>query len=125
MWLLKTEPSTYAFADLEREGRTVWDGVNNPAALAHLRAMQAGDQLVVYHTGAEKAAVGLARVVKGDPGRIPRVAIEVLRRLPRPVTLAEIKASSLFASSALVRQGRLSVVPLDAAQFDALERGEL
>jgi len=127
MWLLKTEPSTYSFADLERDGRAVWDGVTNPAALRNLRAMQAGDRALVYHTGDEKAAVGIARVTKPaypDPkSRNPRLVVidlEPLARLPRPVTLAEMKALPEFAGSPLVKQGRLSVVPLTAAQWRAL-----
>jgi predicted RNA-binding protein with PUA-like domain len=131
MWLLKTEPGAYSYADLEREGRAVWDGVKNPVALRNLRAMEVGDEVFVYHTGDEKAAVGTARVVraayadpkKGDP-RLVVVDIEPTGRLPRPVTLAEIKAMAAFAGSPLVRQGRLSVVPITSAQGRAvLERG--
>ena len=131
MWLLKTEPSAYSYDDLEREGRAVWDGVTNPVALKNLRAMKAGDEALVYHTGGEKAAVGIARVVRaayadpkaGDPKRVV-VDIEPLVRLRTPVTLAEMKAMAVFGASPLVRQGRLSVVPLTAAQWKAvLERG--
>ncbi len=128
MWLLKTEPTTYAYADLEREGRAVWDGVANPVALRNLKAMKAGDQVVVYHTGDEKAAVGIAEVTKaaypdpkaGDP-KLVVVDLKPVKRLARPVTLAEIKKSAVFADSPLVTQGRLSVVPLTAAQWKALE----
>ena len=127
-WLVKTEPSTYSFSDLERAGEAVWDGVKNPAALKNLGAMRVGDLVVVYHTGDEKAAVGLAEVVREaypDPkGKNPRllvVGLEAGKRLSRPVTLAEIKALPVFASSPLVRQGRLSVVPLTAPQWKALE----
>ncbi len=130
MWLVKTEPQAYSYADLEREGRAVWDGVTNPAALKNLRAMQAGELVVVYHTGDEKAAVGLARVARaaypdpraGQP-RLVVVDLEPVRRLPVPVSLADIKASPLFADSPLVRQGRLSVVPLSAEQGRALQQG--
>jgi predicted RNA-binding protein with PUA-like domain len=129
MWLLKTEPSVYGYAELERAGRAVWDGVTNPVALRNLGAMRPGDRVLVYHTGGEKAAVGLARVTREaypDPkARDPRrlvVEIEPAGRLDRPVTLAEIKALPEFADSPLVRQGRLSVVPLTAAQWRALER---
>jgi predicted RNA-binding protein with PUA-like domain len=131
VWLLKTEPSTYSYSDLEREGRAVWDGVTNPVALKNLRAMKAGDEALIYHTGDEKAAVGRARVVsaayadpkKADP-RLVVVDLEPLGRLPAPVTLAEMKATAAFAGSPLVRQGRLSVVPLTAAQWKAVvERG--
>ncbi len=126
MWLLKTEPSVYSYDDLEREGRTRWDGVRNPAALRNLRAMKVGDRLFVYHTGDEKAVVGLAEVVKAaypDPKdrRWVVVDVEPRGRLKRAVTLAEIKALGEFADSPLVRQGRLSVVPLRAAQWQAIE----
>jgi predicted RNA-binding protein with PUA-like domain len=127
MWLLKTEPSDYSYDDLEREGRTVWDGVSNPAALRNLGAMRAGERVVIYHTGDEKAGVGLAEVVRAaypDPrwpaGKRLVVDLKAVERLPRPVTLAEIKASPVFKDSPLVRQGRLSVVPLTAAQWKAL-----
>jgi predicted RNA-binding protein with PUA-like domain len=130
MWLLKTEPGTYSYDDLEREGRTVWDGVTNPVALKNLRAMKAGDTAFVYHTGGERAVVGRARVVKDaypDPraaaGRLVVVDLEAAGRLPRPVTLEEIKTLPVFADSPLVRQGRLSVVPLTAAQARAIESG--
>jgi predicted RNA-binding protein with PUA-like domain len=131
VWLLKTEPSAYSYDDLEREGRAVWDGVTNPVALKNLRAMKAGDEAFVYHTGGEKAVVGRARVAraayadpkKGD-ARLVVVDLEPLGRLKVPVTLAEIKAMAAFAQSPLVRQGRLSVVPLTPAQWKSvLERG--
>jgi predicted RNA-binding protein with PUA-like domain len=130
MWLLKTEPSSYSYSDLEKEGKTVWDGVKNPAALRNLREMKAGDRAVVYHTGDEKAAVGIAEVTKEfyrDPkGRYPALVVVDLKavaRLPRPVPLAEMKASPLFKESPIVRQGRLSVVPLTAAQWKFIEGG--
>jgi predicted RNA-binding protein with PUA-like domain len=129
MWLLKTEPSEFGYDDLERQGRAVWDGVRNPVALRNLAAMKAGERAIVYHTGGEKAAVGIATVLREaypDPGtRNPKLVVvdlAPLGRLPRPVTLAEIKGMPVFADSPLVRQGRLSVVRLDAAQWDALER---
>lgn len=121
-YLLKTEPSVYSFADLQRDGKTVWDGVTNPVAVKHLRAMQPGDELVVYHTGDEKSAVGTATVVSvntKDP-RTPLVTIQAAKPLPRPIALAEIKALTTFKDSPLVRQGRLSVVPLTDAQWKAL-----
>ena len=128
MWLLKTEPSAYAYDDLERDGRAVWDGVTNPVALRNLRNMKEGDRALVYHTGDEKAAVGLAVVARAaypDPkAKDPRLVVVDLTpagRLKRPVTLAEIKAMPVFADSPLVRQGRLSVVPLTAAQWRAIE----
>jgi len=128
MWLLKTEPGTYSYDDLEREGHTRWDGVTNPVALRNLKAMKPGDRVVVYHTGDEKSAVGLAEVTReayADPrnARLPVVDIAARGRLARPVTLAEIKAMPLFADSPLVRQGRLSVVPLTAEQLRALTGG--
>jgi predicted RNA-binding protein with PUA-like domain len=121
-YLLKTEPSTYSFADLEREKTTVWDGVSNPVALKNLRAMKTGDRLVIYHTGDEKSAVGTATVVSADSSDAgnPQVKIKVGKRINKPVSLAEAKASKVFADSPLVRQGRLSVVPLNAAQFKFL-----
>jgi predicted RNA-binding protein with PUA-like domain len=121
-YLLKTEPSVYSFADLQRDKITTWDGVSNPVALKHLRAMKAGDQLVIYHTGDDKSAVGTASVVSveaSDP-KNPQVKIKVAKGLAKPVTLAEVKANKLFADSPLVRQGRLSVVPLAAAQYKFL-----
>jgi predicted RNA-binding protein with PUA-like domain len=132
MWLLKTEPGEYSYDDLEREKRGRWDGVTNPVALRNLRAMKAGDRVLVYHTGDEKAAVGLAEVVgeaypdpKAKAERLVVVDVEPRGRLARPVTLAEMKAMAEFAESPLVRQGRLSVVPLTAPQWKAvLARGQ-
>jgi predicted RNA-binding protein with PUA-like domain len=121
-YLLKTEPSVYSFTDLQRDKITTWDGVSNPVALKHLRAMKAGDQLVIYHTGDDKSAVGTASVVSveaADP-KNPQVKIKVGKELAKPVTLAVVKANKLFADSPLVRQGRLSVVPLAAAQYKFL-----
>jgi len=121
-YLLKTEPSTYSFADLQREKTTVWDGVSNPVALKNLRAMKPGERLVVYHTGDEKSAVGTATVVSVDASDLknPQVKIKVGKANAKPVTLAAAKANQLFAESPLVRQGRLSVVPLNEAQFKFL-----
>jgi predicted RNA-binding protein with PUA-like domain len=123
-WLLKTEPSTYSWGDLERERTAVWDGVKNPVALRNLAAMQPGDDALIYHTGDEKAVVGLARVTKAaypDPkAKDPKllvVELMAVRRLTGQVTLAEIKADPAFTESPLVRQGRLSVVPLNEEQF--------
>ena len=126
-WLLKTEPENYSYADLERDGATVWDGVSNNAALIHLRAMRPGDLALIYHTGDERQAVGLAEVTsapypdpkQSDP-KLVVVDIRPLRRLPQPVTLAAIKADPAFADFALVRQGRLSVVPATAEQWSRL-----
>ena len=121
-YLLKTEPSTYSFADLQREKATVWDGVSNPVALKNLRAMKPGERLVIYHTGDEKSAVGTATVVSVDASdaKNPQVKIKVGKANAKPVTLATAKTNQLFAESPLVRQGRLSVVPLNEAQFKFL-----
>jgi len=121
-YLLKTEPTAYSFADLQRAKKTVWDGVANPVAVKHLRGMQPGDQLIIYETGDQKSAVGTAKVLAVDPSdtRNPRVEIEAGKALTKPVPLSTIKANKLFADSPLVHQGRLSVVPLTPAQFRAL-----
>jgi predicted RNA-binding protein with PUA-like domain len=121
-YLLKTEPSEYSFADLQRDGTTQWDGVSNPVALRNLREMQPGDRLVIYETGEHKSAVGTATVVSVDASnpKSPVVEIEAGKPLAKPVSLAQIKANSLFADSPLVRQGRLSVVPLNKAQYKAI-----
>jgi|SRR4029079_18345232 predicted RNA-binding protein with PUA-like domain len=125
MWLLKTEPGTYSYEDLERDGETRWDGVANPAAVRNIRAMKVGDRLIVYHTGDVKAAVGLAEVVKApypDPKKPGLAVMDIAARgrLPRPVPLSEIKSLPVFADSPLVKQGRLSVVALTAEQMNAL-----
>jgi len=126
-WILKTEPSTYSFADLQKSGRAVWDGVANPVALKNLRAMAVGDEVMIYHTGDEKAVVGLARVVtaaypdpKQDDPRLVVVDLEAGKPVPTPVSLKAIKADPAFADLALVRQGRLSVVPVSAALWARL-----
>lgn len=118
-YLLKTEPSEYSFADLARDKETTWDGVSNPVALRNMRGMNPGDRLVIYETGDVKSAVGAASVVsvQGADAKEPRLKIKAGKPLPRAVPLAEIKASKLFAESPLVRQGRLSVVPLSEAQY--------
>ena len=122
-YLLKTEPTVYSFADLQRESSTIWDGVTNPVAVKHLREMKAGERLMIYHTGDEKSAVGTATVVSVDGAdpKNPQVRIKVGKALAKPRTLAEIKANKLFADSPLVRQGRLSVVPLTGPQWKWLE----
>ena len=121
-YLLKTEPSEYSFADLQRDQTTVWDGVTNPVAVKHLREMKKGAKLVIYHTGDERQAVGTATVESVDASdpKNPRVKIKAGKAVAKPVTLAEIKANKLFADSPLIRQGRLSVVPLTQEQFDYL-----
>ena len=121
-YLLKTEPSVYSFENLAREKNTVGDGVTNPVAVRHLREMKPGDRLVIYHTGDEKSAVGTASVVSVDASvpKTPLVRIKAGKAIETPKNLAEIKAHKLFADSPLVRQGRLSVVPLSAAQYEFL-----
>lgn len=126
-WLLKTEPDVYSFADLQRDQTTVWDGVSNNAALKHMRDMQPGDHALIYHTGDERQAVGLVVVTSApypdpqanDP-KLVVVDVKALRPLSQPVTLAAIKADSAFADFALVRQGRLSVVPVTPDQWQRL-----
>jgi predicted RNA-binding protein with PUA-like domain len=120
-YLLKTEPSEYSFANLERDQSTVWDGVSNPVAVKNLRGMKPGDRLIVYHTGEERRTVGTAEVVSVDnqDPKNPRVTIRAGRKL-NPTVLAEIKANQLFGDSPLLRQGRLSVVPLSEAQYKFL-----
>ena len=126
-WIVKTEPSTYSWAQLEREGRTVWDGVKNAQALIHLRAMRTGDPVLIYHSGGDKALVGLARVARGpypdpqlDDPKLVVVDLAAERTLARPVPLAAIKASGRFAELSLVRHGRLSVMPVTAAEWKGL-----
>jgi len=123
-YLLKTEPSEYSFSDLMRDKSTVWDGVSNPVALKNLRAMKAGDRLVIYETGDHKSAVGTATVVSVDTSdaKNPQVKIKAGNAL-QPITLAQVKANKLFADSPLVRQGRLSVVPLTQDQYSFLTGG--
>ncbi len=125
-WLLKTEPGQYAFEDLLRDGETAWTGVRNPQAQANLRAMRVGDQAIVYHSG-EKRAVGVAQVVKGayldptsDGDETVCVDVRALQPLPAPVPLEALKLEPAFAGSALLRQGRLSVVPLSPAEWKDL-----
>jgi predicted RNA-binding protein with PUA-like domain len=126
-WLVKTEPGDYSFEDLRKEKETVWTGVKNPVALKHLRAMKRGDRVIVYHTGSEKAAVGEAVVSSFEENpkgaSEPRVTLRAGSPLPRPLPLSEIKSSSLFSDSPLVRIGRLSVVPLTGEQYAFLAKG--
>jgi predicted RNA-binding protein with PUA-like domain len=126
-WLVKTEPGDYSFEDLLREKETTWTGVKNPVALKHLRSMKTGDRVVVYHTGSEKSAVGAATVTTFEENpksaAEPRVTLRAGKPLPRPIPLSEIKSSSLFSDSPLVRIGRLSVVPLTSAQYAFLAKG--
>lgn len=115
-WLLKTEPSTYSIADLQKEKRTRWDGVKNAAALINLRKMAVGDQVFVYHTGDEKAVVGVARVFVADT-KDGVVTLEYEKTLRRPVTLATIKADKAFKEFALVKISRLSAMPVDGVHW--------
>jgi predicted RNA-binding protein with PUA-like domain len=121
-YLLKTEPSEYSFADLQKDGETQWDGVSNPVALRNMGAMKAGDRLVIYHTGDEKSAVGTATVVSLDAKnpKSPVLKIKAGKPIAKPVSLEEIKKQKLFADSPLVRIGRLSVVPLTKEQYGFL-----
>jgi predicted RNA-binding protein with PUA-like domain len=126
-WLLKTEPSTYSFNDLERDRKTVWDGVSNSLALKHIRDMKKGDSAFVYHSGEEKSIVGIAEII-ADPYPDPKqkdpklaiIEIKFVERLKQPVSLAAIKARKEFADFALVRMSRLSVMPVTAAQWKSL-----
>lgn len=121
-YLLKTEPTEYSFADLARDKQTEWDGVSNPVALKNLREMAPGARLIIYETGDHKTAVGTATVVCVDASnpKNPRVTIKAGKEIVKPISLAEIKANKLFKDSPLVRQGRLSVVPLTQQQHDFL-----
>jgi predicted RNA-binding protein with PUA-like domain len=126
-WLVKSEPNTYAFTDLERDGRTVWDGVRNHAAALHLKAMREGDEVLFYHSQEGLAVVGLATVARtafpdpGDPaGRFVAVELAPVRPLKRAVTLAEMKAEPALAGMAMLRQGRLSVSPVTGAEWKTI-----
>ena len=121
-YLLKTEPSEYSFANLQRDKETVWDGVHNPVALRNLSQMTSGTKLIIYETGDHKSAVGTATVVSvdiSDP-KSPAVKLKAGKPLAKAISLAQMKSNRLFADSPLVRQGRLSVVPLTDAQYKFL-----
>jgi len=123
-WLLKTEPSTYSIGDLEREGRTTWDGIKNALALIHLRSMSPGDGVLVYHSGKEKAVVGRG-TVDSEPrttGKLTEVDVRFGARLPVPVTLAKIKATPALGGLPLIRNTRLSVMPVTAEEWEAVNR---
>ena len=128
-WLVKSEPTVYAFADLERDGRTVWDGVRNHAAALNLKAMAQGDEVLFYHSQEGLAVVGVAKVARtafpdaSDPtGRFVAVELAPVRPLKRPVTLAEMKAESALAEMAMLRQSRLSVSPVSEAEWKTILR---
>lgn len=126
-WLLKSEPHVYSYADLERDGRTIWDGVNNNLALKHIRTMQPGDLALIYHTGDERRATGIAEVVSepyadpalDDPKRAV-VDVKPVRSLPQPVTLTQIKQDSSFEGFDLLRISRLSVVPVSPEHWQRI-----
>lgn len=125
-WLFKQEPDEFSYADLEAAGSAIWDGVSNPLAQKHLRAVAVGDQVFFYHTGHEKAVVGIMEVVAGpqpDPADAKKVVVEVKpqRRLKTPVTLAAIKADAAFADWELVRMPRLSVMPVSAERWKKIQ----
>jgi len=129
LWLLKTEPDSYSWDDLARDKRTAWDGVTNALALKHIRTMKKGDQALIYHTGDERAAVGIAKITRDpypDPKendeRIVIVDIKPAQKLPRPVTLDEFKADPAFAGWDLLRIGRLSVVPVPQKMWDRVQQ---
>ncbi len=121
-YLLKSEPTVYSFDDLERDGKTVWDGISNPQALLNLRSMKPGEKLVIYHSNVGKAAVGTAKVLSVDASdpKNPKVVIAPVKRLKTEKTLAEMRDASVFKDSILFRQFRLSVVPLTEAQYNWL-----
>ena len=126
-WLLKTEPDCYSFADLVRDKRTAWDGVSNALALKHIRSMQKGDAALIYHTGDERAAVGMADVVsapysdpKEEDDRLVVVDVKAKKKLDRPVTLSDIKADKAFEGFDLLRIGRLSVVPVPPKMWERI-----
>lgn len=128
-WLFKTDPDTYSIADLEKAKRATWDGVANNTALIHLRRTAPGDEVLVYHSGGDKAVMGVARVVKGgypDPKqKDPKLAVcdvEFVRRLARPVPLAAMKAEKSLAAFDLIRISRLSVMPVSPAHRAVLKR---
>lgn len=124
-WLIKGEPGSYGWADLLRDGGTEWDGIRNAAAAKNLRAMAVGDAALFYHSGAQKAVVGIARVARGarpdgDDGRWVSVRVEPVRALPRPVTLTEMKGTPALADMATIRQSRLSVSPVTEKEWSAV-----
>lgn len=128
MWLLKTEPDCYSWDDLTRDGKTVWDGVSNALALKHIRAVRKGDRLLIYHTGREKAVMGVAQATadaypdpKQQDEKLAVFDLKPLKALKRPVRLGEIKAEAMFAQWELVRMSRLSVMPVPQAIWERIE----
>jgi predicted RNA-binding protein with PUA-like domain len=126
-WLFKEEPSNYSFDDLVADRKTLWSGVKNPLAQKHLHAVRRGDRIFYYHTGNEKAVVGIAKALghaypEDESGRMAVVEVAPVRKLTRPVTLAEIKADPAFRTFPLVRIARLSVMPVTDAEWTRIER---
>lgn len=124
-WLLKSEPESYSWDDLVRDAAAEWDGVRNNAAAAHLRAMRPGDRALIYHSGKDKAAVGIAEITRaarkdGDEGNWVSVAIRPVAPLPAPVTLAAMKAEPALAALPMLRQSRLSVSPVGDAEWSVI-----
>ena len=128
-WLVKSEPNTYSFEDLQRDGRTVWDGVRNNAAALHLKAMKVGDEVLFYHSQEGKAAVGVAKVAReGFPdasdasGRFVAVELTPVRPLPQPVTLSDMKVNPALDGMVMLRQSRLSVSPVSATEWATIRK---
>jgi predicted RNA-binding protein with PUA-like domain len=128
-WLFKEEPTHYSYDDLVRDGKTSWTGVRNPLAQKHLRSVQKGDRIFFYHTGDQKSVVGVARALGAaypDPadkaGKLVAVDVGPVKKLPKPVTLASIKADKSFATFPLVRMARLSVMPVSDDEWERIEK---
>ncbi|MDB5326814.1 MAG: ubiquinol-cytochrome reductase [Phycisphaerales bacterium] len=121
-WLAKTEPDTYSYDDLVREKKCTWDGVANPGALKHIRSIAKGDSVFVYHTGKEKAVIGIAEATTAGYGDPAVMDLKPSKKLKRPVTLKEIKADKAFEAWELVKQARLSVMPVPKALWDRIEK---
>jgi predicted RNA-binding protein with PUA-like domain len=128
-WLFKEEPTHYSYDDLVRDGKTTWTGVKNPLAQKHLRSVAKDDRIFFYHTGDEKSVIGVMKALAAaypDPddksGKLYAVEVAALKKLPRPVTLASIKADKSFADFALVRMSRLSVMPVTDQQWARIEK---
>ena len=128
-WLFKEEPTHYSYDDLVRDGKTSWTGVRNPLAQKHLRSVQKGDRIFFYHTGDQKSVVGVARALGAaypDPadktGKLVAVDVGPVKKLPKPVTLASVKADKSFATFPLVRMARLSVMPVSDDEWERIEK---
>src|SRR5580765_517969 len=128
-WLFKEEPTHYSYEDFVRDGKTSWTGVKNPLAQKHLRSVKKGDRVFYYHTGGEKSVVGMAKAAtdaypdpKDKAGKLVAVDVVPVKKLPRPVTLAEIKARPFFQDFPLVRLSRLSVMPVSDREWDEIQK---